>query len=98
MSKPEPNKPESGTSTDDSPDRLTMRLSAGAKAALKEIKDAYGLSSNADAIRIALGTERRMVEAFNNEEHVLVADRDHGNVRELVFSHWPIPRSRTAKR
>lgn len=80
-------------SENDTRDRITLRLSRGAEEALREIKQAYNLSSDAEAVRIALGTERRMVEALRNSEHILVADRDNRNVRELVFSHW-----QTAKR
>lgn len=73
-------------------DRISLRLSRGAQEALREIKEAYDLTSDAEAVRIALGTERRMVEAFKKFEHVLVADQNRKNVRELVFSHWQTAR------
>jgi hypothetical protein len=82
-----------GGAEGDSRDRITLRLSEGAQAALREIKEAYNLTSDAEAVRIALGTERRMAEAFKKSEHILVADRNNQNIRELVFSHW-----QTAKR
>lgn len=79
---------DSTNTTQDAPPKgltVSLRLTPESRSTLEKIKKMFGYSTDADAIRHALGTQLRIGESVTRGERVYIGD-DHGNLlKELVF-------------
>ena len=68
-----------------STDRVTIRISAPARSAIDEIKKNMGYKTDADVIRYALGTQRRIAESIAKQERIFIGTDEGELLRELSF-------------
>ena len=65
-------------------DKITLRLSADARATLEWIAAKYGSVSLSEVIRRALGTEKFLLEQREKGASILIEEKD-GRLKELVL-------------
>lgn len=64
---------------------VSLRLTPESRNTLEKIKKMFGYSTDADAIRHALGTQLRIGESVTRGERIFIGDDDGRLLRELVF-------------
>ncbi len=64
---------------------VSLRLTPESRNTLDRIKHMFGYTTDADAIRHALGTQLRIGESVKRGERVFIGDDDGRLLKELVF-------------
>jgi predicted transcriptional regulator len=64
--------------------RLSVNLSDEVAKTLNELAKRRGTTVT-EAVRRAISTEAFIQDQIDNGKSILIADRDHENVREIVF-------------